>query len=88
MALVYLGFVFDGYRKYDNVSDPKSGLKDPLYLPFIPPPTINGSTDVLTFDPKTDDVIAIKVRRTLKLELAFHLAVVLESFSFHLYSRL
>lgn len=79
VAFVYLGLVFDGYRKYDNVSDPKSGLKDPLYLGFIPPPTINSSTDVLTFDPKTDDVIVIKVWCILKLVLAYHLA----SFCFH-----
>ena len=64
-AFVYLGFILDGDRTYDNVSDPRTGLR-PLYLGFIPPPSINGSTDVMTFDPKSDDVIVIKVRRTLK----------------------
>ena|SRR6218665_1722171 len=62
VAYVYLGFIFDGYEKYTNVSDPKSGLQDQLYLNFVPPPVINSSTELITFDPKKEDDIQIKVR--------------------------
>src|SRR6218665_639549 len=64
-AFIYLGFILDGDRKYDNVSDSETGL-EPLYLGFVPPPSINSSTDVLIFDPESDDVIVIKVLHSPK----------------------
>ena len=61
-AYIYLGFIFDGYDKYINVSDLKSGLQDQLYLNFVPPPVINSSTELIIFNPKTENGIQIKVR--------------------------
>src|SRR6218665_1110199 len=61
-AVIYLGIILDGYDKYKNVSDPTSGLQDQAILNFVPPPVINSSTELITFDPKTEDEIQIQVR--------------------------
>ena len=56
-AIIYLGFILDGYPKYINISDV---LPDTRILIFSPP-DINFTKDVLEFDPDKDELISIKV---------------------------
>ncbi len=50
-AVIYLGFILDGYNKYNNIND---ALPDS-------PPEVNFTKDVTEFDPDKDDSISLKV---------------------------
>ena len=56
-AIIYLGFILDGYQKYKNINDV---LPDTRILIFSLP-NINFTKDVLEFDPGKDELISIKV---------------------------
>ena len=56
-AEIYIGFVFDGYKKYTNISSTLPQLN----FEFSPPPIIKRSGNVIQFDPNKDIIISIKV---------------------------
>src|SRR6218665_910869 len=51
-ATIYLGFILDGYKKYNNIND---ALPDTQILIFSPP-DINFTKDVLEFDPGGENI--------------------------------
>ena len=56
-AVIYLGFILDGYQKYKNINDVLPDTRILIYSP----PDINFTKDVLEFDPDKDELISIKV---------------------------
>ena len=56
-ADIYIGFQFDGFTAYNDIS---SALPN-ISFTFYPPPTIDSLSGVLEFDPKTSETITISV---------------------------
>ena len=56
-ADIYLGFILDGYKKYENINDALPDTK----LIFYSAPEINSTDERLEFDPSVDDLIYVKV---------------------------
>ena len=56
-AIIYLGFILDGYQKYKNII---AALPDIQILIFSPP-DIDLTEDIIEFDPDKDELISIKV---------------------------
>ena len=54
---ISLGFVFDGYQKYDNIND----VLPDIQIILFSPPEITPTGDIIEFDPNMDESISIKV---------------------------
>src|SRR6218665_906194 len=54
---ITLGFILDGYTKYDNINDVLPSTQILLFSP----PEITSSKDIIEFDPNKDESISIKV---------------------------
>ena len=52
-ADIYLGFIMDGHKEYENISDAN--------LIFYSPPEINSSVELIEFDPSQEELIYVKV---------------------------
>lgn len=59
-ADIYLGFILDGQRKYENINIALPNTK----IVFYPAPEIDSSRQLLEFDPDSDELIYIKVSCT------------------------
>ena len=57
IADIYLGFILDGYKEYENINDV---LPDTKFI-FYSAPEINSPPDLIEFDPSVDVLIYIKV---------------------------
>ena len=57
VALVYLGFKFDGYNRYGDVNQVLKNVS----LNFLPGPIIQFSNDIIEFNPDIDNYISILV---------------------------
>ena len=56
-ADVYLGFILDGFKLYENIS----AVDPTITMQFATQPDVPCIYDDLNFDPKTDKLIIIKV---------------------------
>ena len=56
-AEIYLGFILDGYREYENFNDAFPDTK----LFFYSAPEINSSGELIEFDPSEEELIYVKV---------------------------
>src|SRR6218665_2643603 len=54
---ISLGFILDGYTKYDNIND----VLPSTQLLLFSPPEITSTKDIIEFDPNKDESISIKV---------------------------
>jgi len=58
---IYVGLILDGYKVYQNIS----ALNPNITMQFVPKPTVSCSPGDVHFDPDEDELISIKVGRTL-----------------------
>jgi len=56
-ADIYLGFILDGYKKYENINDAFPDTR----ITFYSAPEINSSDELIQFDPSEDELIYVKV---------------------------
>lgn len=56
-ADIYLGFILDGQRKYENINIALPDTK----IVFYSPPEIDSSNRLIEFDPDADELIYLKV---------------------------
>ena len=56
-ADIYLGFILDGYKKYENINNALPDTK----IVFFSPPEINSTDEVIEFYPSKDELIHVKV---------------------------
>ena len=57
LAEIYLGFILDGYKAYENIND---ALPDTRLI-FYSAPEINSTDELIEFDPSEEELIYVKV---------------------------